>query len=319
MPKLSIIIPAYNVEAFLQQCLDSIFSQNDADVEVLCIDDGSTDGTPQLLQDFAAEHHNLRVLTQPNQGMSTARNWGLKEAKGEYVLFVDSDDWLFEGSLAKLAASLMGEDVVGFNAKKFVEKHNAYRDNNLPIVSGVVKGWDYFNKVRLIPSEIHFVCIWQRAYRRAFLEENNLSFVEGIRRAEDDLFTTMVMYYAQTLKVIDDCIYVYRVRDNSITTTVDINRWYDSLKVQDILTDFFVPKQDIEKSAINRVLASNYINYFSANTVRLYGNRDRELKKRVRWDYFKKVCDTPRHKHLFRIIRISPRLYRLYESITSKN
>lgn len=319
MPKLSIIIPAYNVEAFLPQCLDSIFSQDYADFEVLCVDDGSVDDTPQLLLGFAAEHPNLRVITQPNQGMSTARNRGLKEAIGEYALFVDSDDWLCEGALSKLAASLMGEDVVGFNAKKFVEKHNAYRDNNLPIVSGVVKGWDYFNKVRLIPSEIHFVCIWQRAYRRSFLEENHLSFAVGIRRAEDDLFTTMVMYYAQSLKVIDDCLYVYRVRDNSITTTVDINRWYESMRVQEILTDFFVPKQDIDKSAINRVLASNYINYFSADTVRLYGNRDRELKKRVRWDYFKKVCDTPRHKHLFRLIRISPRLFRLYESYTSKN
>lgn len=319
MPQISIIIPAYNVEAFLPQCLGSIFSQDFTDYEVLCVDDGSVDDTPQLLLGFAAEHPNLRVITQPNQGMSTARNRGLKEAIGEYVLFVDSDDWLCEGTLSKLAASLMGEDVVGFNAKKFVEKHNAYRDNNLPIVSGAVKGWDYFNKVRLIPSEIHFVCIWQRAYRRAFLEENNLSFVEGIRRAEDDLFTTMVMYYAQTLKVIDDCIYVYRVRDNSITTTVDINRWYDSLKVQDILAGFFVPLQGVEKTSIYRVLASGYINTFSARTLKLYGNHDKELIEWLHWDYFKEVCDTPRHKRLFRLIRISPRLYRLYESITSKN
>ena len=127
IPQLSIIIPAYNVEAFLPQCLDSIFSQKDVDVEVLCIDDGSTDGTPRLLQDYAAEHHNLRVLTQPNQGMSTARNWGLKEAEGTYVMFVDSDDWLLEGSLAKLLASLNGEDVICFNAKKYLEKTNEYR------------------------------------------------------------------------------------------------------------------------------------------------------------------------------------------------
>lgn len=318
MPQLSIIIPAYNVEAFLPQCLDSIFSQKDADVEVLCIDDGSTDGTPRLLQDYAAEHHNLRVLTQPNQGMSTARNLGMKEAKGEYVLFVDSDDWLFEGSLAKLSSSLNGEDVICFNAKKYLEKTGVYKDNASLSVDGVVKGWDYFNKARLIPSEIHFVCIWQRAYRKAFLEENNLRFAEGIRRAEDDLFTTMVMYYAQTLKVIDDRVYVYRVRDNSITTTVDINRWYDSLKVQEIVTDFFVPLKGVDKSAIYQVLASGYINSFSTNTVKLYGNHDKELKKRMRWDYFKDVCVTPRHKRLYRLIRISPGLFRFYEFLTKR-
>lgn len=319
IPQLSIIIPAYNVEAFLPQCLDSIFSQKDVDVEVLCIDDGSTDGTPRLLQDYAAEHHNLRVLTQPNQGMSTARNWGLKEAEGTYVMFVDSDDWLLEGSLAKLLASLNGEDVICFNAKKYLEKTNEYKDNKLPYVDGVLKGWDYFNKVRLIPSEIHFVCVWQRAYRRAFLEENHLCFAEGIRRAEDDLFTTMVMYHAQALKVIDEYVYVYRVRDNSITTTVDVNRWYDSLKVQEIMIDFFVPVKGVDKTTIYGVLASNYINQFSSKTKALYGNHDKELQERVNWDFFKKVCVTSRHKRLYRLIRVSPKLYRFYEALNAKN
>lgn len=319
MPKLSIIIPAYNVEAFLPQCLDSIFSQDYAEYEVLCIDDGSTDGTPELLQRYAAERQNLKVLKQSNQGMSTARNLGLKEAKGEYVMFVDSDDWLCEGSLAKLSASLNGEDVVCFNAKKYIEKTEEYKYNVLPSVDGVLKGWDYFNKARLIPSEIHFVCIWQRAYRRAFLEENNLRFAEGIRRAEDDLFSTMVMYHAQTLKVINECVYVYRVRDNSITTTVDINRWYDSLKVQEIMADFFVPLKDVDKSAIYRVLASNYINQFSVKTRALYGDHDKELQERVKWDYFKEVCVTSRHKRLYLLIKISPKLFRFYETLISKN
>lgn len=318
MLKLSIIIPAYNVESFLPQCLDSIFPQKDADVEILCIDDGSTDGTPRLLQDYATEHHNLRVLTQPNRGMSTARNWGLKEATGEYVMFVDSDDWLIEGSLSKLLASLNGEDVICFNAKKYLEKTKEYKENKTLWMDGVLKGWDYFNKVRLIPSEIHFVCIWQRAYRRVFLEENNLCFVDGIRRAEDDLFTTMVMYYAQTLKVINDCVYVYRVRDNSITTTVDINRWYDSLKVQEIMADFFIPIQGVDKTAIYRVLASNYINQFSSKTKALYGNHDKELQERINWDCFKKVCVTSRHKLLYRLIRINPLLFRFYESMNAK-
>ncbi len=319
MPQLSIIIPAYNVEAFLPQCLDSIFSQDYSNYEVLCVNDGSTDGTLQLLEHYGAAHPELRVINQSNQGMSTARNLGLREAKGAYVLFVDSDDWLCEGALSKLAASLNDEDVVCFDAKKYFEKSDEYKDNNLLSVEGVVKGWDYFNKVRLIPSEIHFVCIWQRAYRRVFLEENNLCFVEGIRRAEDDLFTTMVMYYAQTLKVINDCVYVYRVRDNSITTTIDINRWYDSLKVQKMLADFFVPLQGVDKSMIYRVLASNYINQFSTKTKALYGDHDKELQGRIRWDYFKEVCITSRHKRLYRLIRTSPKLFRFYESLTSKN
>ncbi len=318
MPLLSIIIPAYNVEAFLPKCLDSIFNQDFPDYEVLCVDDGSTDNTPMLLQQYAERWTNLRVIAQPNQGMSAARNKGLRESKGDYVLFVDSDDWLCEGALSKLAKALNGEDVVGFNSKKYIERTGRYRANQRQGVDGVVTGWDYFNKERLVPTEVHFVCIWQRAYRRSFLEEHDLCFAEDVRRAEDDLFTTMVMFHARTLKTIEDCLYVYRVRDNSITTTVDINRWYDSIKVQEVLANFFVPLKDVDKTAIYIVLASNYINWFSAGTVSLYGNRDKELKKRMRWDCFKQVCITPRHRRLYRLIRFNSTVFRYFETKTNK-
>lgn len=93
---LSIIIPAYNVERYVQACLDSVFALplSESEMEVLVIDDGSTDSTPQILAKNALSHNNLRVMRQPNQGQSVARNWGIEEAQGEYILFVDSDDAL---------------------------------------------------------------------------------------------------------------------------------------------------------------------------------------------------------------------------------
>ena len=313
MATLSIIIPAYNVEQFLPQCLDSVFNQDCSDFEVICINDGSTDGTQDILEHYAANHANLKVLSHPNQGMSASRNRGLEVAKGEYVLFVDADDWLCDGALARLSAKLNGEDVVCFNAKKYIEQTREYQDNKLPAVDGIVSGWKYFNQTRLTPTTIHFVCIWQRAYRRAFLEEHQLCFEETVRRAEDDLFTTMVMYHAETVKVMDECLYVYRVRPQSITTTASVDRWYDSLRVQVMLADFFVHKRNIDKTAIYQVLASNYINCFSKNTKSSYGNRDRELKRRINWDWFKETCITKRHKRLYRLIRIHPSVFRLYE------
>ncbi len=318
MMLLSIIIPAYNVERYLTQCLDSIFCQDTESCEVLCIDDGSTDRTPQLLEQYEQGCPNLRVITQPNQGMSAARNCGLKEAKGEYVWFVDSDDWICEDAVATLLPLLNGEDVVGFNTKKYIETTKTYIDNNLPSVKGPLSGWDYFNRVRLIPTTIHFVCIWQRVYRRAFLQDNHLRFDESVRRAEDDLFTTLVMLHAKSVIVSDACLYVYRIRPQSITTTVDINRWYDSLKVQEFLTDTFIPMHNLDKTVIYQVLASFYINCFSSKTKDLYGNRDRELRQRVNWDYFKETCVTSRHRRLYRMIRFSPVLYRCSERINKK-
>ncbi len=316
--RFSIIIPAYNVESFLPKCLNSILCENDVDYEVIVVNDGSTDGTLALLEDFAACFSHLRVISQVNQGMSTARNRGLAEATGDYVMFVDSDDWLCEGALPVLANKLKDEDVLCFNSMKYFEETGQCEKNVLPVVDEPISGWQYFNHRRLTPTTIHFVCIWQRIYKRSFLNEHDLRFADGILRAEDDLFTTMVMYYAATLRVIPEVLYVYRVRSSSITTTVDVNRWYDSLSVQEMLADFFIPLKGIDKKVIYQVLASNYINCFSEKTKSLYGNRVKELKMRINWGYFKETAMSRRHKRLFWIIKRSPTLYRICSRVISR-
>lgn len=310
---LSIIIPAYNVEQFLPKCLDSILTQESADFEVICINDGSSDGTAELLAKYSQEYENLVTITQPNAGMSASRNRGLNLAKGEYVMFVDSDDWLEPDSLKRLVEVANGEDVIEFQCRKYFDDECRYSTSDRPNVMQRSTGWDYFNKERLKPRDIHFVCIWQRLYRREFILKHNLFFDESVRRAEDDLFSTMVMWYAASLKVIPLEVYVYRVRPNSITTTVSIDRWYDSLKVQDLLCDFFVGRKDGDMRVMYQVLASNYIGCFSRKTQSLYGNQDKMLIRRVDWKRFKEVSITKRHKRLYRLIRIHPGLYRLYE------
>lgn len=310
--KLSIIIPAYNAEAYLPQCLDSILAQEHKDCEVIVVDDGSTDGTAALLECYP----DVKVVHQENHGMSTARNRGLDEAQGEYILFVDSDDLLTAGALETLVAELSGEDIIAFNAKKL---HDATGEQTYhPTIREpeTTDGWTYFCRHRLEATDIHFVCIWQRTYRRQFLIDNNLRFADGILRAEDDLFTTQVMLAAKTLRTITPCLYIYRIRANSITTTVDRRRFDDSLRVQRLLADLFIPLQGVDKKVIYRVLASNYINFFSRKTKNLYGNIDREMMRWVNWRQFRTVCLTPRHRRLYHLIRIHPSLFRFYELLT---
>ena len=215
--KLSIIIPAYNAEAYLPQCLDSILAQKHQGCEVIVVDDGSTDGTAALLERYP----DVKIVHQENHGMSTARNRGLDEARGEYILFVDSDDLLTDGALATLVAEFSGEDIIAFNARKL---HDATGEQTYhPTIREpeTTDGWSYFCRHRLEATDIHFVCIWQRAYRRRFLVDNNLRFADGLRRAEDDLFTTQAMLYAKSVKTIANCLYTYRVRRGSITRTAD--------------------------------------------------------------------------------------------------
>ncbi|MBQ3788444.1 MAG: glycosyltransferase [Bacteroidales bacterium] len=310
--KLSIIIPAYNAEAYLPQCLDSILAQEHQDCEVIVVDDGSTDGTAALLERYP----DVKVVHQKNRGMSTARNRGLDEARGEYILFVDSDDLLTDGALETLVAELSGEDIIAFNAKKLHDATGELTYHPTIREPETTDGWTYFCRHRLEATDIHFVCIWQRAYRRQFLIDNNLRFADGILRAEDDLFTTQAMLAAKTLRTITPCLYIYRIRANSITTTVDRRRFDDSLRVQRRLADLFIPLQGVDKKVIYRVLASNYINLFSRKTKNLYGNIDREMKRWVDWRQFRTVCLTPRHRRLYHLIRIHPSLFRFYELLT---
>ena len=305
----SIIIPAYNAEAFLPRCLNSIFSQEYDDYEVLCINDGSTDSTSAILECYAITHNNLKILTQSNQGMASARNHGLNEATGDYVVFVDSDDWLCDNALSTLASQLTGEDIIGFNARKYHEASGKYTYRPTVVTPESATGWDYYCRHRLDVTDIHFVCIWQRAYRRTFLEEHDLHFAEGLRRAEDDLFTTLAMLHVASIKTIPDCLYTYTIRPDSITHTIAPALEADSLHVQRLLEDTFLPLEGIDKRAIYQVLASNYI-------TRLTNHRNTALTA-DEWHRFHTICVTPRHHRLYRLARIHPAMLRLYNNLCS--
>ncbi len=305
--RFSIIIPAYNAEAFLPRCLDSIFSQEFDDYEVIVINDGSSDGTAVLLEGYASKYPNMHVFTQSNHGMATARNRGVNVAQGDYILFVDSDDELMPHALSNLAPQINGEDIVGFGTRIYNEQTGTNIDFQLSTHDTKrYSGWEYFNLYRLKSTPVHFVCIWQRVYRRGFLEENSLRFAEGLRRAEDDLFTTMVMLHARSVKTITDTLYIYHIRKGSITRTSNLRLDADSWHVQQILADTFIPLQAIEKTAIYQVLASNYINHISVK-----GN----TLTRREWEQFHEACITPRHQRLYRIAHTSPALLRLYSFI----
>ena len=298
--RFSIIIPAYNAEDFLPRCLDTIFSQEFTDYEVIVIDDGSTDGTAALLGSYP----QLKVIHQENQGMATARNRGLDAAQGDYILFVDSDDELMPQALSSLAPHLNGEDIIGFGTRILNEQTGATDDFHLSNHdTKQYSGWEYFNRHRLEATPVHFVCIWQRAYKRNFLEDNSLRFADGLRRAEDDLFTTMAFLHAQRVKTIADCLYIYHVRPGSITRSSDPKLDADSWSVQQTLADTFIPMTGIDKTVIYRVLASNYINHISVK-----GN----TLTHPEWHQFQTVCVTPRHRRLYSIARTSRALLRLY-------
>ena len=303
----SIIIPVYNVEKYLATSLDSVLAQNFGDFEVICVNDGATDNSAAILEHYEENDKRIKVITQSNAGLSAARNTGLRVASGEYILFLDSDDWIEPNTLQILSENLNGEDLLCFNGRRYIEGRNQYEESDNLQCEEEITGWDYYCRHALEHRNFAFVCVVLRCYRRQYLVDNNLWFKEGIYH-EDNLFTPYACYYAQKVKVISDVLYDYRVRESSIMTTRSLKHWKDIIGIANELSNFFVSKDGVKKKTIYQALTHHYQSAFCHVTPK----EDKELLPLVNWKLYRAVSRTkPRHKVQFMALCISPRLFRL--------
>lgn len=259
MPKLSVVIPVYNVEPYLRECLDSVLSQSYADWEAVCVNDGSTDGSATILEEYAAKDQRIQVITRSNGGLSAARNTGMNAAQGEYILFLDSDDWLESNALEVVVCSLNGEDMLCFSGRRFVEETKTFNFADELLEKAYESGMEYYNENALQSRDFAFECVVLRAYKRNFLTDNGLWFKEGIYH-EDDLFTPVACCFAKRVKQIQACLYNYRVRANSITTNVTnkAKRLRDYLEIANALAAFFILRQGFDKTVVYRVITHHF-------------------------------------------------------------
>lgn len=298
--KFSIIVPVYNVEQYLEKCLDSLQVQDYTDYEVICVNDGSTDGSRKILTKMENQFPKMRIIDRENGGLSAARNTGLKEAKGDYIVFVDSDDWVEPTMLSRLAAECEGEDMVCFACRR------TDTNTNDILLTEQSAGWDYYNRNALKHWETPFVCVVQRCYRRAFLLENNLLFREGILH-EDNEFTPRACLKAKIVKVIPNVLYNYRVRPNSIMTTRGLQSKESLITIGNELSTLFAKKNSIDKTIIYRHLTQCYQMAFIDNA----REEDSKLKQLVDWHCYRLVSRTKlRHRIYYSALRFSPRLFR---------
>ena len=304
--RFSIIVPIYNVSAFLPECLESVARQSFRDYEVVCVDDGSTDDSFAVAERYVDGKDYWYLIHQENQGLSGARNTGMKHANGDYVLFLDSDDRLRPDSLRILSENLSDEDLLCFNGQRFIDETGEYEDADVLGTKIYPSGWEYYSCNALKHRNFAFVCVVLRCYRRTFLLDNALWFKPGIYH-EDNLFTPLACYYAQRVKVISDVLYDYRVRGSSIMTSRSIKHWKDLVGTANELAAFFVPKNTIQKETVYRALTHHYQVAFS----RLTPAEDKEVLPLVNWRLYKAVSRTKlKHRLLYAAMRISPRLFR---------
>lgn len=306
--KFSIIIPVYNVAKYLPACLDSIMEQSFADFEVICVNDGSTDDSLVVLEEYAAKFPQLRIVNQENAGTAAARNHGVMEAKGDYVWFVDSDDWVETDALQILSQNITDEDMLCFSGRRYFEVDDSTEASDFMAEEQGLTGWEYYNRHALEHRNFAFVCVVLRVYKRDFLLRNNLFFDKGVTH-EDNLWVPLVCYYAKTVRVISNSLYVYRIRMGSkMGDNVSLARKKDLLSVANELSEFFVPKIDIDKIVVYRSVTQHYQAVFQ-NTK---PEDDKVLLPMVNWELYKTVSRTKmRHRVLYFALRVSPKVFRL--------
>ncbi len=262
-PKLSIIIPIYKVEDYLEQCLDSIVSQPLRELEIICVNDGSPDNCLAILKEYAQADDRIVVIDQPNQGASAARNNGIKASTGEYTLFVDPDDWVVIDSLLPLyekisrtPADFAFFNYTSWNTKTHAEKKNLNRLYVLTMHADML-----CTPSELTPALLDLSApIWSMIFKTEFIQKNNL-FFSDLRLSEGFIYYLQAFGAAKQILCLTDKVYIHRTGNNSSTTSNIDNTFTD-------LIHAFYEAERILKNAglynpIRSVLVQNRIDLFS--------------------------------------------------------
>ena len=209
--KVSVIVPVYNVEPYLSACLVSCMQQTLKDIEIICVNDGSTDHSLEILKEFQKADRRIRIIDKENGGLSSARNAGIKAARGEWLVFLDSDDLLSENACERVwCESMEGPtDIVIFGARTFpgYPAPDPWLTNNLNVPSRRFSG---FKPEILFQTNGSIPFVWRQAFRRNLLLENDLLFDEEVRFGEDAVFQLEVFPHAANFAYISDPLYNYR-------------------------------------------------------------------------------------------------------------
>lgn len=251
---ISIIIPAYNVEKYLSICLTSIIRQNTMELEILVIDDGSTDNTSKIATNYQTKYSNIRVITQRNQGVSQARNTGIKEACGEYLFFIDADDQLLPNAIKKIKEkiSAVNSDTIMINYQLADENGNIISKSELRFFEedfpvNPVSGHEAL-KLLFEMKISHWS--WEVISKKDVYLENEVFFPVGQRYGEDFRTTFRILFFSDRVSFIHDYIYQYAQVSNSAMHTPRLSDSVDYMSTIAII-DKFVKKNIPEYSQLS--------------------------------------------------------------------
>lgn len=281
---ISIIIPVYNVEKYINECLDSILSQSYGNYEVILVDDGSSDSSPDICRQYCDKDRRFIYLRKENGGASSARNYGLRIAKGEYIYFVDSDDRLCDDCLKKLTDNIGENDFIYFGGYTVDEDTGNIANKNYSYKKEYKQGngqdvaWELFQN-----KDFHYV-VWLMFFRHDFLEENKIDFVEGIMY-EDMIFVYESFVKANRVSHLCENLYYRRFREGSVMMSakkaknfVSANRVYYEILCLDVQID-------------NKEMENFYRAKCAYNAINIYSQLSSKEKSDLKGDYKNLIAD----------------------------
>lgn len=311
MKKLSIIVPVYNVEDYIEECIESLLVQTLENIEIIVVNDGSKDDSMKIVEKFNDER--IILVNRKNGGLSAARNTGLKIAKGEYIAFVDSDDFIGDKNAYKEMYEIAKEeksDIVAGNALFYYSKDNVnpmIRDNCF-YQKSPMNNEEFF--IQSLKTKRIYAPVWLNIYKRSLILDNKLLFKEGIFH-EDELFTPQALIKANQISIYNNDFYVYRQREGSIINSgKNGKKGEDKLKIVIELNELI---KEIHSKELKNIF-SNYLIKFAiwgiyTNRVKKVPNELKEIIKGTEID----------NRILFKskLINISPIIYLYYEDISN--
>ena len=303
MPKISIVVPVYNVEQYLKEALDSLVNQTMKDLEFVCVDDGSTDKSLEILKQYAEKDPRFVIISQQNQGAGIARNNGLKAVSGKYVTYLDPDDWFELNAMEVLYQKLQETNAVALqfdwinrydNEYSSVHKSVEYSKfaDRIKTFCGInIAEKGFFDWCEYKSTFFNFSGgTWGRIYLTSFIKENNIRSSE-IPIGEDRLFGVMSLFYAPKVYYCEKFLYNYRIRSNSLCRRQSEKYFYCPFICYDEIEEFFKSKNCFDD--FRKQFNQSKIGFFKMIYYLLPKNKRKEYKnlcrKRLSRDLFKNI------------------------------
>lgn len=253
---VSIIIPAYNCEAYVDECVRSILNQKETSIEVIVVDDGSKDNTPQILDRLSEKDARVKVFHVANGGPSRARNIGLDHASGEWVMFVDADDRIDDDLFANLSLSQTAADIIFWGFKKCMQDGTLSEVCKPVAFDCSVTEENYFQQLtELLHSKQQFFGYsWNKVFKRSIIEKHNIRFEDGLSIREDEVFTLRYCLYARHVETLSYAPYNYRILANSLShgTEIKYRNYFRLAQVEQCLLKAY-PQSMFRDAFINKV------------------------------------------------------------------